>query len=211
MRCSGAAIFAPPRNRGTARERVAFQRQRIVNIGASSSAWTKRSRTVLELRYRKTSSSGNECCVPSEITIASSVAAAWSSKLNERQKRFRSAKPQARLIRLPKGPCNTSCIPPDSSKKRSSTSACCEGIAPNERYVSAKYPATCSAAFCGNWNSLATHSSTLVGTARCAVRSSQRHDPPRIFSISIRKLETACESSLVLAGASPSQKGIPGG
>jgi hypothetical protein len=32
MRCSGAAIFAP--QRGTASERVAFQRQRMVNIGA---------------------------------------------------------------------------------------------------------------------------------------------------------------------------------
>src|SRR6266542_3503046 len=31
MRCSGAAIFAPPRNRGTASERVAFQRQKIAN------------------------------------------------------------------------------------------------------------------------------------------------------------------------------------
>ena len=41
--------------------------------------------------------------MPREITMASSVAAACSSKLKERQKRLRSAKPQARLIRLPKG------------------------------------------------------------------------------------------------------------
>src|SRR5262245_37732178 len=181
-------------------------------MGASSNACTSRSRTVLEFRYRNTSSSGNECCVPSEITIASSVAAACSSKLNERQKRFRSAKPHARLIRLPKGECKTSCIPPDSSKKRSSTSVCCEGIAPNERNVSAKYAAICSAAFCGKPSSFTKQSTTsLVGTERCAVRSPQFGDPTRVCSISFRKFETAVESSLVRAGASPSQNGIPGG
>src|SRR6266480_3893073 len=204
MRCNGAASFEPPRKRGTASERVAFHRQRIVNIGASSSACTSKSRTVLELRYRNTSSSGNECCVPSEIIIASSVAAACSSKLNERQKRFRNAKPQARLIRLPKGACKTNCMPPDSSKKRSSTSVCCDAIAPNERYASAKYAATCSAALCGNWNSFAIHSSIFFGKLSASPTD-------RCCSISIRKLETANESSLVRAGASPSQNGIPGG
>src|ERR1700693_2148874 len=103
IRGNGAASFDPPRKRGTASERVAYQRQRIVNIGASSSACTSKSRTVLEFKYRKTSSSGNECCVPSEITIESSVAAACSSKLKDRQKRFRSARPQALLIRFPNG------------------------------------------------------------------------------------------------------------
>src|SRR5262249_53514413 len=129
---------------------------------------------------------------------------ACSSKLNERQKRFRSAKPHARLTRLPKGACKTSCIPPDSSKKRSITSVCCEGIAPNERYTSAKYAATCSAAVCGNWNSFPSHSSILVGKPSASPTD-------RRFSISIRKLETARESSLVRVGASPSQNGIPGG
>src|SRR5262249_16071619 len=147
---------------------------------------------------------GNECCVPSEITIASSVAAACNSKLNERQKRFRSAKPQARLIRLPKGACKTSCIPPDSSNKRSSTNVCCEGIAPNEGYVSTKYVAICSAAFCGNWNSLAIHSP--ISVAKFSDSTADKR-----FSICVRKLETARESSLVRAGASPSQNGMPGG
>ena len=53
--------------------------------------------------------------------MLSSVAAACSSKLNLRQKRLRSASPQARLMRLPKGEWITSCMPPASSKKRSST------------------------------------------------------------------------------------------
>src|SRR5262245_44791811 len=173
-------------------------------MGASSNACTSRSRTVLEFRYRNTSSSGNECCVPSEITIESSVAAAWSSKLKDRQKRFRNASPQARLTRLPKGACKTSCIPPDSSKKRSSTNVCCEGIAPNERYVSTKYAAICSAAFCGNRNSLASHSSILYGKL-----SVSRTD--KYFSIAVRKSDTALDTSDVRAGASPSQNGIPGG
>ena len=48
-----------------------------------------------------------------------SVAAACNSKLNERQKRLRSASPQALLMRPPKGAWMISCIPPPSSKKRS--------------------------------------------------------------------------------------------
>ena len=58
----------------------------------------------------------------SDRMIVSSVAAAWSSKLNERQKRLRNASPQARLIRLPKGEWMTNCMPPVSSKKRSKMS-----------------------------------------------------------------------------------------
>ena len=61
----------------------------------------------------------------------SSVAAACSSKLNERQKRLRSASPQARLMRLPNGEWMTSCMPPASSKKRSKTIVCCVGSAPS--------------------------------------------------------------------------------
>ena len=38
MRCSGAGVFLPARMRCTASEMVAFQRQRVVNSGASSSA-----------------------------------------------------------------------------------------------------------------------------------------------------------------------------
>ena len=55
------------------------------------------------LQESKTISSGKECCSPSEIRMPLSVAAACSSKLNERQKRLRSARPQARLMRAPKG------------------------------------------------------------------------------------------------------------
>ena len=62
--------------------------------------------------------------------MVSSVAAACSSKLNERQKRLRSASPQARLMRLPNGEWMTSCMPPASSKKRSKMIVACVGSAP---------------------------------------------------------------------------------
>ncbi len=83
--------------------RDAFQRQRAVNMGAASSACVSTSSTVAGRRNSKTISSGNECCSPSEMTMPLSVAAACSSKLNERQKRLRSASPQARLMRAPNG------------------------------------------------------------------------------------------------------------
>ena len=51
-------------------------------------------------------SSGKLCCSASEMTIPLSVAAACSSKLNERQNRLRSASPHARLIRAPNGAWN---------------------------------------------------------------------------------------------------------
>ena len=41
-----------------------------------------------------------------------SVAAACNSKLKVRQKRLRSDRPQARLMREPKGACSTNCMPP---------------------------------------------------------------------------------------------------
>ena len=70
-------------------------------------------------RKSKMSSSGKLCCSPSERRMPSSVAAACSSKSKVRQKRLRSARPQARLMRPPNGAWRMSCIPPASSKKRS--------------------------------------------------------------------------------------------
>ena len=54
-------------------------------------------------RKRGTSSSGKLWCGPRDSTTASSLAAAWSSKLNDRQNRLRRARPSARLIRPPYG------------------------------------------------------------------------------------------------------------
>ena len=45
MRGSGGGTFLPPRKRGSASATPATQRQRVMNIGASSSAWTSTSRT----------------------------------------------------------------------------------------------------------------------------------------------------------------------
>ena len=138
IRWSCGATLRPPRKRRSASATVAFQRQRAANIGASSSAWTSSGRTVFELRYRATSSSSKLWLVESDRMIASSVAAACSSKLNLRQNRLRSASPHARLIRLPKGAWTTSCIPPDSSKKRSSTTVSSVGSAPSAARAAAR-------------------------------------------------------------------------
>ena len=62
--------------------------------------------------------------------MASSLAAACSSNPKPTQKRLRRASPQARLMRDPKGACTTSCMPPLSSKKRSSTTRRCVGTVP---------------------------------------------------------------------------------
>ena len=95
--------------------------------------------TVSGCRKWKTSASGKLCCSASAILRPSSVAAACNSKLNERQKRLRSASPQALLMRPPKGAWITSCIPPPSSKKRSAMMVCCVGTAPSTARPCNKY------------------------------------------------------------------------
>ena len=128
----------PPRMRGRARAREAFQRQRTPNIGASSSACTSTSRTVAALRNENTVSSGKLWVGPRESTMASSVAAACSSKLKVRQKRLRSASPQARLRRAPRGEWITRCMSPASSKKRSATSVSSLGSTPRAACAAAR-------------------------------------------------------------------------
>ncbi len=84
-----------------ASEMLAFQRQRAVNMGESSMAWISVSSTVLLLRKRATLASSKLCVSPSDSTMASSVAAACSSKLKVRQNFLRSDRPKARLMRAP--------------------------------------------------------------------------------------------------------------
>ena len=125
-------VLRPPRCRGRASARVAFHRsdrehrsvQESLDEDVADRVCMQKMKNVLK-RERMLGSQ--------ESTMASSVAAACSSKLNERQNRFRRASPQARLMRTPNGECTTSCMPPDSSKKRSSTSRCCDGIVPSAR------------------------------------------------------------------------------
>src|SRR6266849_2629955 len=110
--------FFPPRKRRRARERPASHRQRVVKSGEGSTACSRTCRTELGWRKWKTSANGKLCCSLSEMFSPLSVAAACSSKLNERQKRLRSARPQALLMRAPNGAWMMSCMPPLSSKKR---------------------------------------------------------------------------------------------
>ncbi len=50
MRCSGGGTFLPAREVFTASDTVAFQRQRVVNSGASSTACVSTCSTVRLLR-----------------------------------------------------------------------------------------------------------------------------------------------------------------
>ena len=129
MRCGGTRL--PPRRRSTVSARVTFQRHRISNIGRSSRAWTRIASAWCDGTKPNTVSSGKLWGWPSEITMPSSVAAAWSSKSKVRQNFLRRASPQARLIRPPSGACSTSCIPPPSSKNRSAISRSLRGSAPS--------------------------------------------------------------------------------
>ena len=131
MRVTGSGTFLPPRNLRSARARVAAHRQRVRKSGEASAACSSTGRAVAAVRKRKTSPSGKLCCSPSEMFSPFSVAAACNSKLNARQKRLRSARPQALLMRLPNGAWMTNCIPPPSSKKRSAITVFAAGIAPS--------------------------------------------------------------------------------
>ncbi len=93
----------PPLKRVNASARVAFQRQRLVNIGEAKAAWVKFSSTIAGLSMANTSDNGNECRSTREIQMPSSVAAACNSRSKLTQNRLRSAKPQARLTRPPQG------------------------------------------------------------------------------------------------------------
>ncbi len=135
-KCGG--VFLPPWKRRSAKAQTAFQRQRTLNIGAASRAWMSKSRTVLEFKNFATSSSGKLCEPLKDRITAFSVAAACNSKLKPRQKRLRSAKPQARFSRLPNGAWMMNCIPPDSSKKRSKTTVSKLGITPNAAWAAAR-------------------------------------------------------------------------
>src|SRR4051794_22428958 len=95
--------FLPPRKRRSARERPASHRHLVVNRGEGNTACSSTCCTELGCRKWKTSANGKLCCSLKEMFRPLSVAAACSSKLNERQNRFRSASPQALLMRAPNG------------------------------------------------------------------------------------------------------------
>ena len=134
----GGNALAVPAAGYLASARETAQRQRAPKSGTPRTAWVSTCSRFSGFRNEKTDASGKECRSVSEMTMPSSVAAAWSSRLKERQKRFRSASPQARLIRLPKGAWRTSCMPPESSKKRSATTVRWLGMAPSAALPAAR-------------------------------------------------------------------------
>ena len=201
MRWIGNGTRPLPRERSTASERVAFQRQRAVKSGEPSSACSSTSPTVCDDRKRGRSDRSKVCGLPSESTIASSVAAACSSMLNDAQKRLRSASPNAAvharaerrvhhelhaagLVEEALGEqllaASARSRPPASARRRSARAA-----------------------------------SRPTRRARTRARATRRPRPGRVARAraptSARSSETSRESSSVRAGASPSQNGIVGG
>ena len=136
LRLSCVLRHLPAHQLGTISARPRFHRQRDASIGCGRTAWVKTSATDDEDTSLVTCDSGKLWCGPRAMVTASSSAAAWSSKSNVTQKRFRSARPKARLIRPPKGAWTTSWVDSTSSKKRSTTM----------RFVVGRWPSARSAA-----------------------------------------------------------------
>ena len=136
----------------------------------------------------------------SDNTIISSVAAACSSKSNLRQKRLRSARPHARLIRLPNGACTISCMPPDSSKNRSR--------ATDANGWQAAQRGLCRRKVIDDLLSRCQRDADFIGSQAIAASRPPMSSRSAIVS---RNLDNDCENSSVRAGASPSQNGIVGG
>ncbi len=93
----------PPRWRGKTNARFKFQRQRAASIGWGRTAWVNTSAASFDRSIDETLVRGKLCWGPRESTTVSSSAAACSSKSNDTQKRLRSARPRARLMRPPNG------------------------------------------------------------------------------------------------------------
>ena len=185
--------------RSSASARVAFQRQRLPNIGATSAACTRSSRNACERTMPKTLSSGKLCCSPSDRTMPSSVAAACSSKSKLTQKRLRSARPKARLMRPPNGACRTSCMPPAFVEEALGDDRVERRHGAERRQRAARRSGR----------------SARRRRRRRAPRSSasapRRRARGARTATSRRRSATAADSSGVRAGASPSQNGIVGG
>ena len=96
---SGAGVRLPPRTRSSssARARSSATASRT-SAPPAPPARARRGRC-RDADSRTRRRAGSCAAVPSERTIASSLAAAWSSKPKPQQKRLRSASPHARLIR----------------------------------------------------------------------------------------------------------------
>ena len=196
MRWRGGGTRFPPENRSRASAREASHRQRTPNKGDCSTACVSTFVTFAWGTNLKVSPRGKERDGPSERLIPSSVAAACSSKSKVRQISFLSAIPQALLIRDPNGEWTMSCIPPDSSKKRSATTRLLVGTVPRMRTPSSIYATACSAAFLDAPVSRTSHSTPWPPSSRSYSSS--------------RSSEISSDSSVVRPAASPSQKGRVG-
>ena len=118
------------------------------------------------------------CCGPRDSKIASSLAAACSSKSKVTQNRLRSASPRARLSRAPNGACPTSCIPPLSSKNRSSTMVSMSGSTPSWASPAPRYAVIVSAASSPIPHSARSQAAASAARSRLADRMPAAAPPP---------------------------------
>src|SRR5579871_6159146 len=139
-----------------------------------------------------------------------SVAAACNSKLNPRQKRLRSARPQALLMRPPKGACKMSCIPPPSSKNRSAIIVDFVGTLPRTARPATMYETSCCAPHLHSPHSSINHP-TVDEICGCAGERNCGDTLGVRCEMSLRSSLTPSDNTSVRCGASPVQNGTLGG
>ena len=186
IRWMGSGVRRPPRNRSTPSERLRFHRHREANIGDTSTACDSTVGAVVERSSLAASPTGKLCWGPRESTTASSEAAAWSSKSKVAQKRFRRARPKARLTRPPNGAWTTSWVPPASSKNRSNTRSRWVGSTPRAARPAARYSTSWRAAAA----SMPHRSATAATTASSRSGPAPAGSRPISSSTSDRSSET---------------------
>ena len=150
-----------------------------------------------------TSSSGKLWCGPSDSTMASSVAAACSSKLNVRQNFLRSARPSARLIRPPYGRVDApaACR---RCRRRSARARGAPGVGIDAEHRAADREVVD--------DHRGRRRASMPARLDQPVRARRRGRPRRgSSSTAARSSDTSADSSAVRAGASPIQNGTVGG
>ena len=121
MRWSGIGTFRPPSKRSSASARVAFQRQRVPNIGAASAACARSSRSVVAPHHREHAVEREAVLLAEREDDAVVGRRRLQLEVEADAEALAQREAEARLMRPPNGACRTSCMPPASSKKRSAT------------------------------------------------------------------------------------------
>ena len=203
MRASCGGTLLPPRKRGRASDTPATQRQRVVNIGASSSAWISTSRTACRMQVarhlvereavRRGERQDDVVLGRRRLQLEVELAA---EALAQRQSPGAVDAAAVGRMHAP-----AACRRP---RRRSARARSCPASAGAERRVSRRADSRRAAA------AAAAAMPTLADQP--AQRSRCRSDPAAAARRSApRSRDTAADSSSLRPGASPSQNGMLGG